>query len=241
MPNTSTPGIPGLSPENQARVITACVRQRVQEGRPADLPGTGWTDFDRRFDEHFPRLTLLFAEIYGHREDFLEQLSELGLQLARSWAERPDDLKDLDARREQDPAWFGARQMLGGVCYVDRYAGNLRGIREQIPYFRELGLTYLHLMPLFEAPEGNSDGGYAVSSYRRVEPRLGTMEELAELSSELRRNGISLVLDFVFNHTHRGSSSPAPIRVKEPGWSSGRISRVVRSNCSGTVRSGKIQ
>ncbi|MFI7493454.1 alpha-amylase family protein [Kocuria sp. M4R2S49] len=201
MPNTSTPGIPGLSPENQARVITACVRQKVQEGRPADLPGTGWADFDRRFDEHFPRLTLLFAEIYGHREDFLEQLSELGLQMARSWAERPEDLKALDARREQDPAWFGARQMLGGVCYVDRYAGNLQGIREQIPYFRELGLTYLHLMPLFEAPKGNSDGGYAVSSYRRVNPALGTTEELAELSRELRRNGISLVLDFVFNHT----------------------------------------
>jgi amylosucrase len=201
VPKTSTPGMPGLSPENQARVITECVRQQVQERRPADLPGTGWADFDRRFDEHFPGLTLLFAEVYGHREDFLEQLGELGLQLARSWAERPDDLKALDARREQDPAWFGARQMLGGVCYVDRYAGNLQGIREQIPYFRELGLTYLHLMPLFEAPEGNSDGGYAVSSYRRVDPRLGTMEELAELSRELRRNGISLVLDFVFNHT----------------------------------------
>ena len=53
--------------------------------------------------------------------------------------------------------------MLGGVCYVDRYAGSLDGVRRQIPYFRELGLTYLHLMPLFASPEGNSDGGYAVS------------------------------------------------------------------------------
>ena len=60
-----------------------------------------------------------------------------------------------------------------GVCYVDRYAGSLAGIREKIPYFQELGLTYLHLMPLFESPEGNSDGGYAVSSYRRVDPRAG--------------------------------------------------------------------
>ena len=45
--------------------------------------------------------------------------------------------------------------MLGGVCYVDRYAGSLAGIRDSIPYFQELGLTYLHLMPLFESPEGN--------------------------------------------------------------------------------------
>ena len=56
-------------------------------------------------------------------------------------------------------------------------------------------------MPLFELPEGNSDGGYAVSSYRRVNPRLGTIEELAELAREFHEHGISLVLDFVFNHT----------------------------------------
>ncbi|MFW6186612.1 MAG: alpha-amylase family glycosyl hydrolase, partial [Actinomycetota bacterium] len=140
------------------------MRRSVDAHRPAGLPEADWQVFTARFETHFPRLTMLFAEVYGHREDFLEQLTELGLQLARSWAERPDDLKALDARREQDPAWFGSRRMLGGVCYVDRYAGNLRGIREQIPYFQELGLTYLHLMPLFEAPEGNSDGGYAVSS-----------------------------------------------------------------------------
>ena len=91
--------------------------------------------------------------------------------------------------------------MIGGVCYVDLFAGNLAGIQQRIPYFRELGLTYLHLMPLFLAPEGDSDGGYAVSSYRDVEPRLGTMQQLAALSEELRANGISLVVDFVFNHT----------------------------------------
>ena len=79
--------------------------------------------------------------------------------------------------------------MMGGVCYVDRFAGDLAGVRARIPYFEELGLTYLHLMPLFGAPAGNSDGGYAVSSYREVDPALGTMAELAELAAELRANG----------------------------------------------------
>ncbi|MFN2227781.1 MAG: alpha-amylase family glycosyl hydrolase, partial [Anaerolineae bacterium] len=45
------------------------------------------------------------------------------------------------------------------------------------------------------------DGGYAVSSYRQVDPALGTMDELAALAAELRHKGISLVLDFVYNHT----------------------------------------
>jgi glycosidase len=91
--------------------------------------------------------------------------------------------------------------MLGGVCYVDLFAGDLAGIRAKIPYFKELGLTYLHLMPLFLSPAKENDGGYAVSSYREVDPSLGTMEQLRDLITELRDNGISLVLDFVYNHT----------------------------------------
>jgi amylosucrase len=56
-------------------------------------------------------------------------------------------------------------------------------------------------MPLFKAPDGENDGGYAVSSYRQVNPPLGTMEQLASLARELRSAGISLVVDLVFNHT----------------------------------------
>ena len=91
--------------------------------------------------------------------------------------------------------------MLGGVCYVDLFANDLEALKSKIPYFKELGLTYLHLMPLFKAPEGENDGGYAVSSYREVNPPLGTMEQLASLAKELRSAGISLVVDLVFNHT----------------------------------------
>ncbi|MEL4424059.1 alpha-amylase family glycosyl hydrolase, partial [Shewanella algae] len=93
-----------------------------------------------------------------------------------------------------------------------------RGIRDSIPYFRELGLTYLHLMPLFESPEGNSDGGYAVSSYRRVNPALGTMDELADLAADLRRAGISLVVDFIFNHTSNEHEWAQKAVAGEPGF-----------------------
>lgn len=91
--------------------------------------------------------------------------------------------------------------MLGGVCYVDLFADDLEGVKSRIPYFKELGLTYLHLMPLFKTPEGENDGGYAVSSYREVHPPLGTMEQLALLARELRNANIGLVVDLVFNHT----------------------------------------
>lgn len=84
---------------------------------------------------------------------------------------------------------------------MDLYANNLRGVKAKIPYLQELGLTYLHLMPVFKVPHPLNDGGYAVSSYRHIREDLGTMEELQDLAKELRKAGISLVVDFVFNHT----------------------------------------
>jgi glycosidase len=160
-----------------------------------------WQVLLRRLDENFPRLFKLLLQVYGNQYDFFYHLEELLGLLVLAWQARPPELQALDAAREADPAWFQSNRMLGGVCYVDLFAGDLEGVRARLPYFKELGLTYLHLMPLFKAPEGENDGGYAVSSYREVNPRLGTVQQLGELAAELRREGISLALDFVFNHT----------------------------------------
>jgi amylosucrase len=171
----------------------------VAAARWSTTSDADWESFERRFRAEFPRLRSLFRRIYGAAAD--GELLMLAVEAAQSWQQRPAGLKELDASRAETPDWFQSNRMLGGVCYVDRYAGDLAGLRRHIPYFRELGLTYLHLMPLFLAPGSNSDGGYAVSSYREVNPALGTMDQLAAVASELRANGISLVVDFIFNHT----------------------------------------
>jgi amylosucrase len=189
-------------PIHQEREATAIpARDRVAASRRDLTSEADWGSFERRFAAEFPRLEDLFRQIYGDGAEGTEQLALLAVDCAESWQHRPSDLRALDARRAALPDWFQSNRMLGGVCYVDLYAGDLSGLRSRIPYFRELGLTYLHLMPLYLAPEDNSDGGYAVSSYRAVSPSLGTMPELAALAAELRANGISLVLDFIFNHT----------------------------------------
>jgi glycosidase len=167
----------------------------------ANLPDQDREMFLIRLQTYFPEAFRLLYGLYGLHYDFYYHLEQILRTVAEMSAARPDSLKALDRQREATPLWFQSEQMMGGVCYVDLFAGNLAGIRARIPYFKELGLTYLHLMPLFRAPEGNNDGGYAVSSYREVSPALGTMDELAELAADLRQNGISLVLDFVFNHT----------------------------------------
>jgi glycosidase len=171
------------------------------EMRFAAHGGSDWPVFISRLKAHFPRLFRLYYQLYHTRYDFFYHLEELLAMAARHWLERLPELKILDAQRENNPAWFQDQAMIGGVCYVDLFACDLSGLRQKIPYFNELGLTYLHLMPLFKAPEGENDGGYAVSSYRQVNPSLGTMDQLRILASELRQGNISLVLDFVFNHT----------------------------------------
>lgn len=189
--------------EREAHLSLKRILPRVEAALKAEIKRDreGWKQFSARLGKNFSALFALYAEVYSDRYDFFFHLEDLIVSIARLWFDRPEDLRQLDVAREADPRWFESNQMLGAVCYVDLFANDLEGIRSKIPYFKELGITYLHLMPLFKAPEGENDGGYAVSSYRDVNPALGSMADLNSLAYDLRAAGISLVVDLVFNHT----------------------------------------
>lgn len=158
--------------------------------------------FTARLEEHFEALFSRYVDVYGHQYDCYYHLEQLVLTLAKGLKQRSTDLKRLDkARVEEQQAWYKNENQIGMACYVDLLGPTLNDLKAKIPYFKKLGLTYLHLMPLYDAPKGDSDGGYAVSDYRKVNPLLGSMEDLESLSKALREAGINLVLDFVFNHT----------------------------------------
>jgi amylosucrase len=70
--------------------------------------------------------------------------------------ERPAELKALDAARLADPGWFLKPSMVGYVCYVDRFAGSISAVAEHLDYLADLGVTYLHLMPLLRPRDGRS-------------------------------------------------------------------------------------
>ncbi|MEQ8634625.1 alpha-amylase family glycosyl hydrolase [Gimesia maris] len=158
-------------------------------------------EFETRLNEHWRPLFGLLYQLYSSRYDFFYHIEQVLLTAARGWAERPEDLCALDRHRINEPNWFQSERISGGALYVDLFGENLSKLREQVGYFKNLGLTYLHLMPLFAVRPGNNDGGYAISTYRSVDPRLGTIDDLRLLAADLREAGISLVLDFVFNHT----------------------------------------
>lgn len=140
-------------------------------------------------------------KLYGERKDYESVIARFAEIVARAYAQRPRELRLLDLRRQAQPDWFQQPSMVGYVCYTDRFAGDLKGVAQSIPYLKELGVTYLHLMPLLKPRPAPNDGGYAVMSYRQVNPELGSMSDLADLAADLRQNGISLCIDLVCNHT----------------------------------------
>ena len=158
-----------------------------------------WKDeFSRRFHRHEDELKWLYCELYGNDMGAFDYFSGM---LYRSWSERPEELKEIDRAREAFPEWYKGHTLIGMLMYVNAFAGNLDGVRSNLDYIEDCGVNYLHLMPLLESPEGRSDGGYAVSDFRKVQPQLGTMEDLSRLTAECHKRGISVCLDFVMNHT----------------------------------------
>jgi amylosucrase len=143
--------------------------------------------------------------VYG--EPLLGRLVRVALDAA---AERPAALIELDRKREIDRNWYQRARMVGYVCYADRFAGTLSDIPDKLDYLDELGVTYLHLMPLLKPRPGENDGGYAVMDYRAVDPKLGTMKDLSIVAGALRERGMSLCVDLVLNHT-----------AKEHPWAEG--------------------
>lgn len=157
--------------------------------------------FRTRRDALWPDVVRPLQLLYGSRPDFAQVLGDLEAVVAQAYAERSLELRLLDERRLSTSSWFQRPEMVGYVCYTDRFVGELSAVQDKIPYLKELGVTYLHLMPLLKPRPGANDGGYAVEDYRAVDPRVGSMADLRELADHLRDQGISLVVDLVCNHT----------------------------------------
>ncbi|MCA9971978.1 MAG: alpha-amylase family protein [Anaerolineales bacterium] len=157
--------------------------------------------FRLRVRQHLPDAIRPLRLLYGHQPDFEAWIGRFLTIAARAYAARPADLRLLDLRRVSEPDWFQQSNMVGYVAYTDRFAGTLGGVAAKIDYLQELGVTFLHLMPLLQPRPGPNDGGYAVMDYRQVDQRLGSMQDLAALAAQLRQHGISLCIDLVCNHT----------------------------------------
>lgn len=149
----------------------------------------------RRWNRWGSDIETALAEIYPP-----EVVTRIQSHIAKAFSARSVELRAHDEGRLLEPDWYQSEQMIGYAAYADRFAKDLTGVRKRIDYLNELGVTYLHLMPLLQPRKGPNDGGYAVADYRKVRSDLGTMQDLNALAADLHDNGISLTLDLVLNH-----------------------------------------
>lgn len=182
----------GLDLERNSEAVWGAGGHMAEEVRERDDG-----DYQRRLKRHLHELRWLYMELYGNDSMFAELLEKM-----RTFClERKDSLKELDSAREADPDWYRRNDMLGMMLYIDNFAGNMKGVESKLEYIEKCNVNYIHLMPFLDTPEGRSDGGYAVSDFRKVQEKLGTMEDLECLTAACHGKGIQVCMDFVMNHT----------------------------------------
>ncbi len=153
--------------------------------------------YQERLGRHHDELRWLYMELYDNDSMF----AELCDRMREFYLERNKVLKASDRKRESDQNWYKQNDMLGMMFYIDNFAGNMKGVEAKLDYIEACNVNYVHLMPFLDTPEGRSDGGYAVSDFRRVQPKLGSMEDLDSLTAACHKKGINVCMDFVMNHT----------------------------------------
>ncbi len=100
----------------------------------------------------------------------------------------------------EPPEWRPNGQ--GRVANSDFFGGDLKGIREKLPYLKKLGVTCVYCNPLFES---HSNHRYDTADYSKIDPLLGDEKDFSDLCAAAAALGIRVIIDGVFNHT--GSDS----------------------------------
>lgn len=170
-------------------------------------------EYRKRFEARIDELKWLYCEIYHNDMQGFEWLCD---SMYGYYEERAAALKKLDRVREKDKNWYKSNKLLGMMLYTGAFAKTLKGVREKLDYIESCGVNYVHLMPLLESPKGRDDGGYAVSDFRKVQPELGTIKDLKELTKEMHGKGISCCMDFVMNHTSEDHVWAKAARAGDP-------------------------
>lgn len=89
--------------------------------------------------------------------------------------------------------------------------GKFLGLCEpaMIDHYKSISIDTLQLMPVFDSKD--SFWGYDPTSWTELNPEFGTLEEFKIMLATLKENGIKVILDVVYNHTHKSRSIPGVV------------------------------
>lgn len=157
--------------------------------------------FYTRFLANASNIRQLYDELYSRHPAGERLFQQLIDTIIAGYKHRPAVLRERDVEKQDAGYWFLSNAITGMSLYVDRFCGSITNLENRLDYFVRLGVNLLHLMPLFESPENESDGGYAVSDFRKIDPRFGTLDDVRRLQEKMRQKNMYLMLDIVLNHT----------------------------------------
>jgi len=156
--------------------------------------------FEQRLATNLSLIKTQFFSLYQEKEHKTYFLTLLET-LETLFKTRPKELQNQDIDRLNAGNWYQSEQMVGMQMYVDRFNKDINGLKEKLPYFEDLGINFLHLMPITTRPAGENDGGYAVNSYHEIDNKYGTKTDFLDFTKKARKNNMFIMLDFVVNHT----------------------------------------
>ena len=206
-PHTDTNASPSFTLNDAHLQLDQCIAHAKNQIRQAGSPQTNeqlqqLNLLEQRTHTQLPRLTENLSTLYGHRNNFGDIFRMVLDTFITAGLERPTELQNLDRQREKDPQWFSSNKTIEASLYVDRHCGTLNKLEQEINLFKALHVNMVHLMPtVYKLPNGDHDGGYAISDFRTVNPELGTMDQLRNIFSAMRKESISPAMDVTLNHT----------------------------------------
>lgn len=159
-----------------------------------EKPGFRLTVFKRDFDTPEWFRHAVMYQIFPDRFAFSDDgTAERGIEYHRALGQMPELHASLD-----EPVRYTAREFEAAYAPDDFYGGTLKGISNELPYIKSLGVSCIYLNPIVEA---RSNHRYDTSDYMKVDPILGDNEDFSALCREAEKLGIHIILDGVYSHT----------------------------------------
>jgi glycosidase len=145
-----------------------------------------------------------------------------------------DPTNDEPAATGQDHSESAANNHTEHVVTLDRskprayHGGDLRGIRDHLPYLKDLGVTTLWLTPIVKNGAAQDYHGYGATDLYAVEPHLGTLDDYRELVVAAHQQKMKIFFDVVPNHV--GPLHPWVQNPPLPDWFHGTLEHHLNSS-----------
>lgn len=205
------------------------------------MKSNGEREFTGRFEQHEKELKRCWDELYYGDSRSFEALKEM---LRRAWEERPDKLKDTDRRREKQPDWYRKQDLTGFRLDAGAFRGSLRDLAGRLEELAEQGVNCLFLSSVLEDADSRHGDQYAVSSFRKIRPELGTTADLAELADRCWEKGMLISLDLPMHHTGSAHEWAARARAGEKAYQDRYLffgDRMIPAAFEQTMRPGPVR